>query len=130
VLGGVVTASAIIWSNPIPKNIVEMGVKLDTALRALMQYESTRSEAYMRNNAPWKDQTGNARNGLFAKPLEDTIDKGVRYGIVLFHTMPYGIFLETRWSGRYAIIVPTVEVKGPDLMKGADKILSRLGLGA
>ena len=71
------------------------------------------AETYMRTNAPWTDRTGNARNGLKAhhdaKPMES-------HELILFHTMPYGIWLEVRWSGRYAIIAPTVAALGPELM--------------
>lgn len=130
----------MIWSNPIPKNIGEMGVKLDAALSALMAYESTRTETYMRENAPWTDRTANARNGLFAKPVRSEsvagdknalgqfMKAGVHHGIVLFHTMPYGIFLETRWSGRYAIILPTIAEKAPDVMRGTQNIMRKLGV--
>jgi len=34
---------------------------------------------------------------------------------VVYHTMPYGLWLEVRWSGRYAIIGPTMLHIAPQL---------------
>lgn len=67
---------------------------------------------YMQANAPWEDDTGDAREGLDAEFTEE----GSENVIYLFHTVDYGIWLEVRWSGAYAIIQPTVEVMGPAVM--------------
>lgn len=72
------------------------------------------AETYMRFNAKWTDRTGNARNGLRATHVAQPM---VRHELIVFHTMPYGIWLEVRWSGKYAIIAPTLQVIGPDLMR-------------
>ena len=72
------------------------------------------AEGHMRTNAPWTDRTGNARNGLRARHDAQPM---VSHELVLYHTMPYGIWLEVRWSGRYAIIAPTIQAIGPDVME-------------
>lgn len=72
------------------------------------------AEGYMRTNAPWTDRTGNARAGLRAQHVANPM---VRHELILYHTMPYGIWLEVRWSGRYAIIAPTIQEIGPDVMQ-------------
>lgn len=69
-------------------------------------------EGYMKVNAPWTDQTSNARNGLAARAFNE----GHARGIVLYHQVPYGIWLEVRFSGRYGIIGPTIEEYGPRVM--------------
>ena len=68
---------------------------------------------YAKANAPWSDRTGDARAGLDAQ-----VENGMRGDIVvtLFHTVDYGVWLEVRWGGKYAIIIPTVERKGPELL--------------
>lgn len=63
------------------------------------------AQNHSRTNAPWTDRTGNARQGLFATPFNE--DGG--FEIVLYHTMPYGIYLERRWDGRWGIIPETVQ---------------------
>lgn len=80
-----------------------------------------RVENYMKNNAPWTDQTGNARNGLAARAYTDGDD----YGIVLFHQVPYGIFLETKFGGRDAIIQPTIDAMSPEVMSRFNRLLER-----
>ena len=72
------------------------------------------AEGHMRSNAPWTDRTGNARNGLRARHVANPM---VSHELILYHTMPYGIWLEVRWSGRYAIIGPTIQEIGPDVME-------------
>lgn len=69
-------------------------------------------EDYARANAPWEDRTGDARHGLTAQGEQ----RLVTYTITLFHTAEYGLWLEVRWDGKYAIILPTLEVMGPRLM--------------
>jgi hypothetical protein len=71
-----------------------------------------RAEAYARSNAKWTDRTGNARNGL--KAQHDKVPM-VSHTLTVFHSMPYGIWLEVRWSGRYAIIGPTLVNIAPQL---------------
>jgi hypothetical protein len=77
---------------------------------------------HMKTNAPWTDRTGNARNGLAAQPY----DEGDAVGIVLYHQVSYGIWLEVRWGGRYAIINPTIDVMGPRVMSQYNNLLARL----
>lgn len=79
-------------------------------------------ENYMKMNAPWQDQTGNARNGLFARPYRE----GDEVGIDLGHSVDYGIWLEVRWSGRYAIINPTIDAMGPIVMRRYERMLDRM----
>lgn len=55
-------------------------------------------------NRPWTDRTGNARKELQAYVV--TPDDIV---IRLIHGVYYGIFLEFRGAGRYAIIRPTID---------------------
>jgi hypothetical protein len=77
---------------------------------------------YAKLNAPWTDRTGNARNGLAAQAYED----GDEVGIVIYHQVPYGIWLEIRWAGEYAIINPTIDVMGPKVMAAYNNLLARL----
>lgn len=82
--------------------------------------ESLKDEmvAYMQANAPWSDETGNARRELQGVVVwEDD----AHFTIMLGHgkDIYYGIWLEVRWGGRYAIVLPTVMQYAPVL---AEKI--------
>lgn len=99
----------------------------DTLLGAITIYlsgQETKVQNYARRNATWTDRTSNARNGLTAK-----YDGGRdRHVIRLFHTVPYGIWLEVRWAGKYAIIVPTIEAEGQRIMKGLQGLITKMGV--
>jgi hypothetical protein len=95
---------------------------MDRAIGTLMQRESGKVQDYARTNAKWQDQTGNARQGLFAK-----YDKGGKtHTINLYHTVPYGIWLEVRWAGKYAILVPTIQAEGKRIMGNVNKLLGMM----
>ena len=96
--------------------------KADRALIAIMAFHAPQATAWMRSNAPWRDQTGNARNGLFSQPFSNKPN----YGIILAHRVPYGIWLEVRWSGRYAVIGPAVQTQGPEVMRSCSLLFARV----
>lgn len=99
--------------------------KIDRALSAIILRHAPLAEAYAKRNAPWTDRTTNARNGLFGKPERDR----PRYRIIIAHAVPYGIWLEVKYSGRYAIIMPTVNHEGPEVMKTVSGLFGMLGRG-
>lgn len=86
----------------IKKNIALFDPRANDAIEKVFLFQQGRSEAYMKTNAPWTDQTSNARNGLFASASRN----GNEHTLVLSHSVSYGIFLETMQAGRYGIIVP------------------------
>lgn len=81
------------------------------------------AENYMKTHAPWTDRTTNARNGLAARYTGS--EKGV-HEMVLFHQVDYGIWLEVKDDGKYAIILPTIQEMGPRVMKDLVNILDRI----
>jgi hypothetical protein len=105
--------SSFTWkSGTIFKNIKGLDERGNKAVAAAFEYQGTRSEAYMRTNAKWTDQTGNARSNLFTAVKHE----GTTHSMVLSHGVPYGIWLEIRFAGRYSIVLPawlaaTVELK-------------------
>lgn len=71
--------------------------------------------AYAKATAPWEDRSGDAREGLNADVYETT------EGVVLdlFHTVNYGLWLETIQNGRFAVIMPTLETYASELFANA-----------
>jgi hypothetical protein len=92
--------------------LAQLDERFNTRVAAVCQYQATRAEAYIRQQAPWNDQTGNARQGLFAVAERN----GNIHRIILAHAVPYGIWLEVRFAGRYAVIVPSLRNQGDALM--------------
>lgn len=70
-------------------------------------------EAFAKQNAPWTDRTGHARQGL--RYFVDQQDDGQVVVVTLAHGegIFYGWFLEVRFQGRYAIILPTLQAHYP-----------------
>ncbi len=64
---------------------------------------------WMQQNAPWQDITGVARASLLAEVVELAIDMTEIY---LSHGAYYGVFLETKNAGKYAILAPSLDVWG------------------
>ncbi len=63
-------------------------------------------EADMKSNAPWTDQTANARQTLQCFVYEER--EGVLV-LVAKQEMEYGVWLELKNGGRFAIVIPTLE---------------------
>lgn len=130
--------AGIVWElDTLHPGLKAFGPKADAAIDGVMQYEANEAQNDMRTHAPWTDRTSNARGGLFARagsedsgPGRDaagrfTSGKATKF-IVLYHTMPYGIWLELKNEGRFAIIVPTIQSNGPKVMKSIDRVLGAL----
>lgn len=103
-------------------NLADFSPRTERALAAVMAFEAPHVEGHAKNTAPWTDQTGNARGSLTARPFK----RGNTYGIRLSHGASYGIWLEVRFSGRYAVIAPTIQAMGPQVMTTASQLFGRL----
>lgn len=91
------------------------------AIHTVLDYYSTVATTEMRSGARWTDRTTNARNGLMAKAFND----GEGGSLVLWHQMPYGIWLEVRWSGRYAIVGPVMNSVAPRILRMIGSAIER-----
>lgn len=96
----------------------QFGPKVKRGMVAAANYTAPRAEAWMKTNAKWTDRTGNARNGLGASVQVSTN----RVAIVLYHSVPYGVFLEVRWGGRYAVIEPAMAQFGPEFVNAIQRL--------
>jgi hypothetical protein len=106
------------------KGVAVFDDRLDRAVAGVVKQRSHISEEWMRTNAPWTDRTGNARSGLGS--TTEHVPK-VHHTVVLFGRVPYQIWLEVRFAGRYAIILPAILDQGTKLMKTMTKLIDRLG---
>lgn len=86
-------------------NLKRLLPRVDAAVDLVFDITEADAETYMRTNARWTDNTGNARAGLFATHQKEPM---VVHSLVFYHTMDYGYWLEVRWSGKYAIIGPSM----------------------
>lgn len=109
-------------------NIRNFDSKFDRVVTAQMLYHRNEMTKYARDNAPWNDITGNARSGLHTEFSVQATASGSNkeWQLILAHSVYYGIYLETRWSGRYAIIEPTVNVIAPLLFNRLSETFSKM----
>lgn len=113
----------IMWvENALFGNIDDFDDKMDKVMAAAVEYHATRAEEYARANAPWTDQTSNARNGLRAV----AVHAKHKHAIVVHHSVPYGIWLEVRWEGKYAIITPTILHEGKEVMQTVGALMATM----
>lgn len=74
-------------------------------------------ESYAKRNRPWTDRTSRARQGLTGFVTQTKT--GWRINIA--QTVDYGIWLELANEKKYAILEPTVRLKGPEVIKAFKK---------
>lgn len=101
--------SGMQWSGieKMQSNIKTYGNKVEDVPLKLGQYYAPQMETDAKNEAKWIDRTGNARAGLNARVWQE--NGGNTTIIQLAYGVFYGRFLELRWQGRYAIILPILQ---------------------
>lgn len=99
-----------------------IGPRLDllvgtAAANAVQTMEGARERVqdYAQSNASWSDITGMARAGLTASVFEE----GGAIVLELAHGVEYGYWLELIQDGNFAIIMPTLEALGPEIIREA-----------
>lgn len=104
-----------ITKNEIVRNLEGLDDRAIQAIHATLRYWATQAMTIMRTEAHWTDNTGNARQGLMAKDFVD----GEGGSLVMWHSVPYGIWLEVRWHGKYAVVGPVMNQIAPRVQKMA-----------
>lgn len=72
---------------------------------AILRQEAPEVLDYAKANAPWQDITGAARQGLGI----DVSAEEEEIVLSLYHSVDYGLWLETIENGKFATIMPTLE---------------------
>lgn len=88
--------------------------KSQAAIRMFSQEGAKKFENYAKQNRPWTDRTGHARQRLtgWVETLSD------RTRIHIGHGVDYGIYLELANQKRFAILQKTVNTVSPEILKG------------
>ena len=104
------------------QNMAKFENKFDAALYQFANNGAQKMEAYAKQNRPWTDRTGRARQSL--KGSAYRANKGYRLEIA--HGVSYGIYLEYKYNRKYAILWPTVNTVGRNqIMPAFDKFIER-----
>lgn len=96
--------------------------KMREAIVTLLDYWGIKGTSEMRTGARWTDRTTNARNSLDYRVNQ----AGDDFSVTFYGGMHYNIWLEIRWSGKYAIIGPVMISIAPRLREMLSDILDQL----
>ena len=96
--------------------------KSEAAIAMYAENGALMLQNYAREHRPWTDRTGHARQRLTGSVSRMTSG----FEIVLAHGVDYGVWLELAHEKKYAIIQPTIQAKGPDVLSAFNKLLERL----
>ena len=99
-----------------------MAATMAVRIRAAAEEGAEELVNYAQDNAPWADRTGAARQGLSAE-VDLSLDEVV---ITLYHTVDYGLWLELIQDGTFAIIMPTLEKLGPEIIAKAGGVVMEI----
>jgi hypothetical protein len=120
------TAIQVEWRglDDIERGLDNYVIRIHETIKAVADYFAPQLETYAKDNAPWTDRTGNARQGLTG--LVDDVAVSI-VDLYLTHSPAifYGKFLELSYSGRYSIILPTMEAHYDNIFKLLQQALDR-----
>jgi hypothetical protein len=102
---------ARIKSDTLSVGLETLPQKHQEVIKDILEYWGVQGVNEMKSGARWTDRTGNARQGLRFRVSHSGSTSTLTY----FGSMPYNIWLEVRWSGKYAIIGPTMSAVIPRL---------------
>ena len=91
------------------RNLRNYDQRYKATVRLALARQAEIITARLKAEHPWQNQTGAAEQGLRCGVLEDDNTFRVRAA----HGVPYGIFLETKHQGRYAVLQPVMRSQWP-----------------
>lgn len=113
-------------TNTLGSNLASADARVQRYIAGVMNYHASQMQAKAKRRARWTDRTGNARSGLGAIA---TAGHG-GYAIILFHQVPYGIWLELAHNGRFAIIAETIQNEEPLIMRTLSQLMAAIANGS
>lgn len=112
--------AGIRWSTPpseLATAIDRYGDRVLTAVAAVAQRVATEMQNQAQADAPWTDRTGNARTGIFGTSEADFAAHVVTIYLSHGATIDYGLWLEISNSGKWGIVMRTMESHYEPLMQ-------------
>lgn len=91
-------------------------------LQMLMQTAASKMESWAKENAPWTDRTGAARQRLHGEAYWENPKVVVA---AIMHQVDYGIYLELAHQRKYAILEKTLEEHKDEIQDAVATLLTR-----
>ena len=101
----------------------------DKILAMCLMYAHTKKPeilGWMQSNRPWTDRTGQAKKMLNVAVTSHKTNNDAYVRFTLSHGVNYGIWLEICNSQKYAILLPTINIKGREITNGLQGLLNRI----
>lgn len=107
----------IVWAGTveITQNMQRYGEAIKDTMLSIGESVAPRMETDAKHEAKWQDHTANARQSLNGRAWQT--DNGDVTIIQLSHGVFYGLFLEVRNQGRFAIVIPMMQRYYPIIWK-------------
>lgn len=106
-------------SKQLLKRLENAETKSQVAIKMFSQEGAKKFENYAKNNRPWTDRTGHARQRLVG--WVEMFSNKVR--IHIGHGVDYGVYLELAHENRYAILQPTVNALSKEVLEGFKELI-------
>lgn len=119
-------ASSFSWTGNLGEKLKNAPSQAAFYLSRTTEYYSLHAETYAKTKAPWTDRTGNARSGLGSTWSANISSEAAKFEIDIYHRVPYGIWLEVKYNGKYSIINKTVNIEGNKFFKTANQVMAKM----
>lgn len=93
--------------------------RLLNAVYALASEWASRLASEMKANHVWQNRTGEAEAKLFGRVFRTAFGAVM----ILGHGAAHGIFLERRWGGKYAVVMPTIQQNLAAIMASLQRLV-------
>jgi hypothetical protein len=103
----------VIVKDTITPKLAILDDRILDAVAIIFEHFAMVGENEMKTGARWTDRTGVARSGL----VSESDREGTEFTLNFASLASYGIWLEIRWSGKYAIVGPVMQSIGPRLAR-------------
>lgn len=105
------------------RNLALMPDRVQDAMDTIIREHAHQGEVVMKTKAPWTDNTGLARDTLWADADTRSDDQK---GITMSHGVRYGIFLEKSNGGRFQIVIPVIVETARAVMRSFEHLFAQL----
>jgi len=105
------------------RNLALMDHRMQDAMDTVIREHAYQGEEVMKVKAPWTDNTGMARQTLWADADTSRDDQK---SITMGHGVRYGIFLEKSNGGRFQIVIPVVVETTRAIMRSFEHLFAQL----
>jgi hypothetical protein len=104
------------------RNLATFDDKVHDFISRDIDVHTAKGELELKTKAPWTDDTGHARETLWA----DNDKSNNRYSIHMGHGAEYGVYLEKSNGGRFQVIMPVLLATARSFMSSLEHMFAQM----